>query len=115
MGGMNASSILVSAEWADVEVSATFPVRHLCPFVDEVDDGTVTINWACSGSTFELHNLAAYLSDWADSTLTHEAITDRIAHDLATASPGIQLVAVTTTWATAGGSITVTAQIGPTP
>lgn len=85
----------------DVAVTVTSPLRHRCPFVDEVDDGTVTITWEPLGSTYELHSLAEYLHGFKDSEISHEAISDRIRHDLS-AHLDIHVVSVETTWMTAG-------------
>ena len=97
---------------ADVTLTAIAPLVHRCPFVDEVDNGTVTISWRVDGQTFELHSLRAYLDRFRDAEISHEAITDRIRHDLAT-TLGLADVTVTTTWDTAG--MEVTCSTSPTP
>ena len=86
---------------SDVTVTTTAPLVHLCPHVDEVDSGTVTIKWRPNGATFELHSFADYLRGYKDSRLSHEQITDRIRYDLACFSR-IELISVETTWETAG-------------
>lgn len=86
----------------DATVTASGPLVHLCPVVDEVDEGHITITWRILGETFELHSLAEYLRGWKDSRLSHEQITDTIRHELSTASTWIELVSVETTWLTAG-------------
>ena len=86
---------------SDVTMSTTAPVEHLCPFVDEVDYGTVTIVWFANGSTFELHALRTYLDGFKDSRLSHEELTDRVRHDLSVL-PGVELIRVESTWETAG-------------
>ena len=86
---------------ADVTMTAAGDLMHLCPFVDEVDRGRITITWQTFGQTFELHALADYLRGFKDSAISHEQITDRIRHDLATVD-GLALVSVGTTWETAG-------------
>lgn len=96
---------------APVEMTVTAPLRHLCPFVDEVDEGTVTVTWAVDGTTHELHALADYLRGWKDSTVSHEEITDRIAHDLQ--ATGLHVREVTTAWTTAG--MEVRCSTSPTP
>lgn len=90
---------------ADVTLSATAPLVHRCPFVDEVDNGTVTISWRVDGQTLELHSLRVYLNGFRDSEISHETVTDRIRHDLATI-PGVADVTVSTTWDTAGMEVT---------
>lgn len=84
-----------------VAVTITSPLRHLCPFVNEVDYGTVTVTWQTIGATYELHSLAEYLRGFKDSEMSHESITDRIRHDLAACSD-LDVVSVETTWTTAG-------------
>lgn len=89
----------------DVTMTVTAPLKHLCPFVDEIDDGTIEITWAVDGATFELHALADYLRGFKDSRLSHEEITDAIRHDLSCV-PGVQLVSAVSTWTTAGMEVT---------
>lgn len=96
---------------APVDMQVTAPLRHLCPFVDEVDDGTVTVRWSTRGGTFELHALAGYFAGWADSTLSHEEITDRILTDLQALR--VEVLEVVTTWTTAG--MEVRCSTSPTP
>jgi len=96
---------------ADVTVSVSSPLKHRCPFVDEVDDGSVDISWRCVGQTLELHSLAEWLRQWEASELSHEATTNSIKHALS-AFGGIKDVTVTTRWATAGMSVTVTGGSG---
>lgn len=86
---------------ADVTVTATGPIVHLCPHVDEIDYGHITITWRVEGQTFELHALAEYLRGFRKSRISHEEITDRIRHDLSVVD-GLALLAVETTWKTAG-------------
>lgn len=86
---------------SDVAMTATAPLRHLCPHVDEINNGDITITWHVDGRTLELHALADYLRSWKDAQLSHEEITDRIGHDIS-AVDGVKLVSVVTTWDTAG-------------
>lgn len=92
-----------------VRVTATFPLRHRCPFKDEDDCGDVTIVWHGRYATFELHALAAVLATWHDVEVSHEVITEAIHDRLTHAARGADLhvVSVTTRWATAGGTIEV--------
>lgn len=55
----------------------TAPLVHRCPFVDELDVGTVTIEF--SGSAPELHDLAQFLASFAGLEISHEDLTERIA------------------------------------
>lgn len=86
---------------SDVSLTATGDIRHRCPHRNEIDRGRVAITWRVLGKSYELHSLAEYLRAFADSVLSHEQVTDRIRHDLSVAE-GIELVAVKTTWNTAG-------------
>lgn len=91
-----------------VRVAVTFPVMHLCPFRDEVDEGRVQIAWTVAGSTLELHALAAWLDGFKGDRISHEDVTADIAEHL-DGLPGIADVEVSTTWNTAGGSVEVRA------
>lgn len=91
----------VPAPPESVTMTVTAPLRHLCPFVEEVDNGQVTITWSTAGKTLELHALAGYLQGFAAMEVSHEALTDELRHDLE-GVPGIYAVDVTTTWETAG-------------
>jgi NADPH-dependent 7-cyano-7-deazaguanine reductase QueF len=90
---------------ADVSMAISAPLQHLCPFVDEVDHGTVEIAWATTGATLELHSLREYLDGFEDAQMSHEELTDRIRHDLSVID-GIDLISVETTWETAGMEVT---------
>lgn len=98
----------VVPEEAPVRVTITSAMRHLCPHVDEVDNGTVTLAWTCAGQTLELHSLAAYLQSFAGERISHEELTRQLQADLATLH-GIADVAVTSAWATAGMAVDVVA------
>lgn len=97
---------------ADVVVTASGPIEHLCPHVDEVDRGQVKITWRANGATFELHALAKYLRAWADTEMSHEEITNILPQHLGIYD-GIELLAVETTWETAG--MEVRCSTSPTP
>lgn len=84
-----------------VTMTATAPLRHLCPFFEEVDDGTITITWSTCGNTIELHKLGEYLNQFSDNVISHEDLTDKIRFDLE-ALQGIYALTVSTTWQTAG-------------
>lgn len=89
----------------DVTVTTYADLTHLCPFVDEVDRGTVKLTWRVDGQTLELHSVRAYLDGFATSRLSHEEVTNRIGHDIASI-PGVELIEVTTAWDTAGMEVT---------
>ena len=97
---------------ANVKMSVAAEVRHLCPFVNEADNGTVTVTWRTNGATFELHSLREYLNGFKDSEISHEMLTDRIRHDLSV-TQGVEVVAVESTWDTAG--MEVQCSTSPTP
>jgi len=86
---------------SDVTLTISGPLTHLCPFVEEVDNGTVQITWRTRGQTLELHALRAWLDTFQDQKISHEALTDAIRRRL-TQLPGIGDVRVTTRWHTAG-------------
>jgi NADPH-dependent 7-cyano-7-deazaguanine reductase QueF len=75
--------------------------------VEEVDTGTVTITWRCEQNTIELHSLAAYLDSWAEQKISSEEITEQIMRDLEQQLDGIQSMSVSTTWETAGMTVTI--------
>lgn len=95
------SHVLTVPDSSDVAVTVTGALDHRCPHVNERDHGNVTISWRVKGQTYELHSLAEYLRLWKDSEISHEAITDRIRHDLSVVV-GIELLSVETEWLTAG-------------
>jgi len=96
---MNAPRVVPSPGVVDMVVEGR--IRHLCPFVDEVDHGTVRVEWVTDGSTIELHSLRAYLAGWSEEKISHEQITQKIRQDLE-ALPGLTITVVSTTWDTAG-------------
>lgn len=91
------------ARGATVELAAR--LAHQCPHRNETDRGDIALTWTVTDVTLEIHDLVTYLDEWADVHITHEALTDRIWHDLKNA--GVAPVSVTTTWITAGANITV--------
>lgn len=95
------SDDLTVVMWADVTMKASGALRHMCPFVKEVDNGTITITWGTRGATLELHALRRYLDTFRDREISHEDLTDLIRTDLAGLS-GLTNVRVETTWDTAG-------------
>lgn len=97
---------------ADVTMRVAGTLEHLCPYRDERDVGTVEITYRADGKTLELHALRAWLSSFAQSRLSHEELTDHIAHRLGT-EHGIHLTSVVTRWVT--GGMEVECSTSPTP
>lgn len=91
---------------SQVTASYTAPLTHRCPFRDEIDEGAVTVTWTTTGSTLELHALAAWLDGFKDDRVSHEDLTDAIGDHL-DALPGITGVEVVTEWATAGARVVI--------
>lgn len=89
-------------------VTATAPIRHLCPFADEADAGTVTITWMCNGATVELHSLAGFLGSFADTVISHEELTAVITEALRAAGDGITVTGVSVRFTTAGIDVRAT-------
>lgn len=92
---------------AEVTVTAFGPIRHICPYVDELDEGTVEITWSTSGATFELHALRQYLDGFADVKASHEEVAAAIRVDLD--SPGLTVTEVVVRFPTARFEVTVEA------
>jgi NADPH-dependent 7-cyano-7-deazaguanine reductase QueF len=86
-------------------VTITGALVHLCPHVDETDDGAVTIAWTTAGATLELHSLAAHLATYAGQRISHENLTAILTDALTL--PGIADVTVTARFATAGLEVEV--------
>lgn len=91
-----------------VTVSVTMPAVHECPFRNETDEGTATLEWTTvRGQTVELHSLRTYLDSLDEWVVSHEDYTCHLWSTLVDA--GLSGVTVTTTWSTAGGTVKVTA------
>jgi len=88
-------------------VTAQSAIKHLCPFKDEVDIGTIAISWACRGFTIELHSLASYLNSYAENAISHEDLVAMVAADLQTLGDGITVRSVTVRFTTAGIDVEV--------
>lgn len=92
---------------ANVDCVASAPARHLCPFKDEVDVGTLVFRWNTgSGLTIELHSLAAWVAVWNDHVISHEDLVNG-AYD-ALRHAGVRPLAVTWNGQTAGMDVAVT-------
>lgn len=88
-----------------MRVSATGRLVHLCPHVDEVDDGEVTLSWVTSSVTIELHSLAAHLATYAQTAISHEDLVQRLTEVLNRC--GVKSPLVTSRWRTAGFDVVV--------
>lgn len=88
-----------------VRLHASGPLQHLCPFVQEIDRGLVTIGWDTDGWTIELHSLAAYLESFREREISHEDLTEELRAELS-GRHGITNVTVETEWNTAGLGVT---------
>jgi NADPH-dependent 7-cyano-7-deazaguanine reductase QueF len=88
-----------------VDMAISSPIRHLCPVVNEVDNGTVRIAWTTDGDTLELHSLAAYIGNFEGVTISHEELADAIHSDLSYPE-GIAAVRVALDFETAGMAVT---------
>lgn len=82
-------------------------ILHLCPFKDEVDEGTITIEWIARSTTFELHELASYFATFANKKISHEQLTGDIFAYLARQPEGPIVLRVATHWRTAGMNVTI--------
>lgn len=84
-----------------MNVTISGSVTHRCPFVDEVDAGTVelTYTYLAQAEVIELHALRAFLATFHDKAMTHEQVTDAIAAQYPHAI-------VVTTWRTANMDVT---------
>jgi NADPH-dependent 7-cyano-7-deazaguanine reductase QueF len=89
-------------------MQATAPARHLCPFVTEKDEGTVTVHWVTEGRTFELHSLRrhldAFMAEWEAVEVSHEEFTRKLRDSLLMNGHlhGLTITQVDTHWTTAG-------------
>ncbi len=90
---------------AAVTLTANAAIQHLCPFVQEVDSGDITVTWDTDGWTFELHSLRAYLKSFTHREISHEDLTEEVRAELSS-HHGVKSVTVTTTWRTAGMGVT---------
>lgn len=88
-----------------IRVRATGPITHLCPHVNEVDEGEVAIEWTTARCTFELHSLAAHLGTYADQRISHEELLVALTRSLK--GLGCADVAVTARFTTAGLAVEV--------
>lgn len=54
------------------QVTMSRPTKKRCPFVEEIDDVTVTVHYVAEDKVVELHDLAAYIDSFEDVQLSHE-------------------------------------------
>lgn len=94
-------------EAAAVTMEVETEFMHLCPHVDEVDQGRVKLRWRTAGATFELHALREFLRSFAETRISHEALTELIQVVLEKVD-GVEDVKVDTCWTTAGMEIRCT-------
>lgn len=90
-----------------VRLSVTAEARHLCPFKDEVDQGTVTLEWTTAhGETVELHALAALIDRFAGVEISHEQWTAEL---VGAVSRGVRVAGlrVVSSWVTGGLTVEV--------
>jgi NADPH-dependent 7-cyano-7-deazaguanine reductase QueF len=103
---MSESSLGVPCD-SSVQVTVIAPARHLCPFKDEVDVGTVRLEWTTSrGATVELHALAALIATQMTARISHEQWTADLA-EAVSARTEIADLMVTSRWRTAGIEVVV--------
>lgn len=94
------SRVAVAAP-AGQRVEVTSLLQHLCPFKDEVDNGTIVIEWETVTRTMELHALKEWLNGFSGDRISHEAITKAI-HEGLSEVHGLKVLRVETKWHTAG-------------
>lgn len=79
--------------------------RKRCPVADEVDLGDVTVAWATTDVTLELHALAELVATYRDVAISHEDFVADLAGQLA--GSGVELRSVGWDGETAGGRVFV--------
>lgn len=84
-----------------MRVTVTGPVRHLCPYRDEVDRGHAELTFdVVEGDAPELHALSELLAGHAaEDTISHEDFSRHLLHATGAAR-------VVTRWTTAGLDVT---------
>lgn len=106
--------VLVPHKGDRVTVTVTAPLIHVCPFRDEVDEGTIAITWTTAGYTIELHALYAWLCLFDETAISHEELTDHIVTILAL-RPGISDVSAVSSWDTASMLVEVRSPCSTSP
>lgn len=94
---------------AGVHVVAYGPITHLCPHVEEVDEGFVRFEWTTAGQTVELHSLRTFVDAFDEAAIAHEDLVElfrRYLSDL----PGIREVVVSAEFDTADFEVTAVAR-----
>lgn len=93
-------------------MTVTSPIVHLCPFRDEVDQGSITVTWLTLNGTIELHSLRAFFDSFARAEISHESLTDTIRREL-NRIPSIKALDVVTNWTTAGMGVACSTSLTP--
>jgi 7-cyano-7-deazaguanine reductase len=100
-------------EYAIEHVAEEF--TSLCPKTGHPDFGTVSLRYAPADKCVELKSLKLYYQSFRNEGIFYEAVTNRIADDLARAMNPRWLV-VTTQWKGRGGiRSTIRVEIGTVP
>lgn len=84
----------------DLVTVVTAKIVKRCPYLDEIDRGTVSLTFC--GDAPELHGLAEALTLYRNIRVSHEDLTRALAETW--------LCSVTTSWRTAGLRITCTVE-----
>lgn len=87
----------------------------VCPMTGHPDFGTVTLRYAATARCVELKSLKLYYQSFRNEGIFYEAVTNRIADDLAAAMRPRWLV-VETNWRGRGGiRSTIRVEVGDVP
>lgn len=92
---------------APATVTVTVDVVHMCPFKDEVDEGSLTVVFEVADQTIELHSLKRWLDTLDEWKVTHEGFTFHVKDTLQTV--GVRVRRCETIWDTAGMYVRVAA------
>lgn len=85
-----------------LSISLTGRLACRCPVNGKRDEATVTVTYTPAEMVLELTALAAYLADFQDRSITHEAVTAIIADEIRWSVMSDD-VTVTTDWAPVEG------------
>ena len=87
----------------------------VCPKTGQPDFGTVTVRYAADQLCIELKSLKLYLQSYRNEGIFYEAVTNKIADDLASAMKPLWMI-VETDWTGRGGiSSHVRVDVGQVP
>lgn len=85
-----------------VRVTVQADAQHRCPFKDELDRGTVVVEWTTAhGETLELHKLAALIARHVDVEISHEQWTAELMNAIREGAQVADL-RVVSSWVTGG-------------